>query len=227
MELTVVSWNVEKNGQSSIIEKQTKVSEFIDVSCRTYGISIIFLCEVRSARLDDYVSFTKEVYGGVYDVYSLPGGYSNAYVVLIRRDANITVSQDNLKYLNRGALVLQIGDFWMILSHFKSGQTGLTKDQIQHAVEFLAGLCGNSGKWGIIGDMNWDYKNIDKLILPVASNAYTCWDDKTQIHGGLLDWCLAGNAVAVTPLVVSEMFKPEFSDMAGPDHRPVVFTIKF
>jgi hypothetical protein len=225
MPITIASWNIEKNGQSSTLEKQSKVSEFID-SCCGNGVTVVFLCEVHSARIDDYVTFLQEVYGNNYHIASLPGGLSNAYVILIRKDAGIVTGQDGLRNLDRGAIVLQIKDLFVMLAHFKSGQTGLTQNQIQEAARFLNGVSGNSGRWAIIGDMNWEYTNVQALSLPQGTQAYVCGQLKTQTRGGILDWCLAGNATEVQPgLSIITKFPPQINDMQGPDHRPVVFTV--
>lgn len=224
MTLTIASWNIEKNGQSSTDIKQQKVSGFIDLCCHNLGITIVFLCEVHSARIHDYTGYARQVYGNDYNVYDLPGGKSNAYVVLIRKEAQIEVGKDTLKGLNREALLLNADDFFFVLAHFKSGQTGLTKDQIQESAAFLQDI-GNSGKWAITGDMNWDYNKANDLKLPGGAKCATCWTDKTQAKGGILDWCLAGSATTVSPVDVNSLFSMEVNDMSGPDHRPVVFGI--
>ena len=112
-----------------------------------------------------------------------------------------------------------------MLAHFKSGQTCLTKDQLQQAAASLQELGGNSGRWAITGDMNWDYRNVNSLSLPVRTKWFTCWQDQTQAKGGILDWCLAGSATTVDSADVSTLFPPYINDMTGPDHRPVVFGI--
>lgn len=57
---------------------------------------------------------------------------------MIRIKINLVLSQDTLKGLNRGALILHDERrFMLCLAHFKSGQTGLTRDQLQQASRFL------------------------------------------------------------------------------------------
>ncbi len=63
MAIIVASWNIEKNGQSSTDIKQGKVSDFL-ARCCSYGITVIFLCEVHSSRIADYTSYCASVYGG-------------------------------------------------------------------------------------------------------------------------------------------------------------------
>ncbi|MFY0604434.1 MAG: endonuclease/exonuclease/phosphatase family protein [Flavobacteriaceae bacterium] len=225
MPLIVASWNIEKNGKSSDPAKQQKVSEFINLCCVELNVSILFLCEVHSAQIDNYVAFLSSVYGETYDVASLPGGHSNAYVILIQRDLKIKISHDSLKGLNREGVFLQSGDISIILAHFKSGQTGLTKDQLFQAASALQGGL-SSGKWAITGDMNWDYANSATLGLTFPTAAYTCWTDQTQAKGGILDWCLASSTTAVLPLIFDlEVMPHELFDMTGPDHKPVIFKI--
>ncbi|MGH7120622.1 MAG: endonuclease/exonuclease/phosphatase family protein [Acetobacteraceae bacterium] len=223
MEYAVAAWNIEKNGQSSTDVKQAKISEFIQFSCENQ-VHVIFLCEVHSARIDDYLSFCRKVYGATYHVDSLPGGHSNAYVVLHRNDLSVVPAQDTLKGLTRGAILLQLdNDLVLTLAHFKSGQTGLTKDQIQQAAGFLEGA--KPGRWAIAGDMNWDYNNVGALTLPGGCHWGTCWTDQTQVHGGILDWCLAAGAITLKPMDCAALLPGEMNDMTGPDHRPVIFVL--
>ncbi len=222
MSLTIASWNIEKNGQSSTLDKQVKVNHFID-SCVEINIPIIFLCEVHSARVDDYKTYLSTLYKG-YNVDSLPGGYSNAYVILTRKNLSIEISHSNLKGLNREAILIQIDDFSLILTHFKSGQTNLTKDQLVNASLFLEEI--SSGRWAIIGDMNWDYSRYNELFNNFKTFAYSCWSDQTQKHGGILDWCLTGQFIKGTPFDLTTFFSKEIYDMQGPDHKPVIFILE-
>ncbi|MGE4480815.1 endonuclease/exonuclease/phosphatase family protein [Acidocella sp.] len=223
MHYVVASWNIEKNGQSSTGIKQQKVSDFIDF-CSSIPVHIIFLCEVHSSRVKDYASHLRNVYGLSYHVESLPGGHSNAYIVMIRKSLKADPMQDRLKGLNRGAIILQIdNDLLLTLAHFKSGQNGLTKDQLQNAAGFLDGA--QPGRWAIIGDMNWDYRNKGALTVPGGAHASSCWPDMSQAKGGILDWCLAGGATQVEPLDCNSLLSDETKDMTGPDHRPVIFTL--
>lgn len=223
--ITIASWNIEKNGQSSTPEKQGKVSDFIDTCCKELGITVVFLCEVHSARIEDYTSFLEGVYGANYTVNFLAGGYNNAYVYLIRKDAEISASYYQLRGLNRAGLLLQNGELFCVLAHFKSGQTGLTKDQIQQAASSLQSINPALPTWAITGDMNWDYNNFEQLDLNVLALRYTCWLDQTQAKGGILDWCLASYRIDVHPLDVKNLFPAEVNNMEGPDHRPIAFTI--
>ncbi len=220
---TVAVWNIEKNGQSSEDIKQEKVSEFVDFCCKN-GIDLIFLCEVHSARLNDYGEFIGSVYSTFgYKVYRFQGGHSNGYILIVRDSAHAELSYDELKGLNRKIVLAKINGVYVCLAHFKSGQTGLTKDQLQQAAQALDGLANS--RWLITGDMNWDYSKRDELKLPGGAHAATCWKDMTQAKGGILDWCLAGGPVAVEPMEDS-LFSPTMADMQGPDHRPVVFAVK-
>ncbi|TFI58717.1 endonuclease/exonuclease/phosphatase family protein [Sphingomonas parva] len=219
----VAAWNIEKNGQSSVDIKQEKVAEFIHKCATEMNVDIIFLCEVHSSRVGDYKSYLSSVYGA-YQTESLPGGHSNAYIIMWKKSLKIEAAQDKLKGLNRGALVLQLdNDLLITFAHFKSGQTGLTKDQLQQSASFLDGaFCG---RWAILGDMNWDHANHQQLTLPGGAHPHTCGNGKTQVSGGILDWCLAGGSTSVDEVDVQTLFRAEISDMTRPDHRPVMFRI--
>lgn len=225
MPLTIATWNIEKNGQSSALDKQTKVSHFIDMECNQLR-DVIFLCEVHSARVDDYANFLRAVYGTHYGVYVLEGGYSNNYVCLIRSGANISdTSYYQLQGLNRAGLMFRWNSIWVVLAHFKSGQNGLTRNQLQNAADFLESL--SPGYWAIMGDMNWDYARLGELAVPIGTHADTMWADQTQVRGGILDWCLAGRrtGLASTNGYTYFVHYPELINMLGPDHRPVIFKL--
>lgn len=219
--MKIAVWNIEKSGQSSTIDKQSKVNAFVDGCCRA-GYDIIFLCEVHSARIDDYLGFVRSVYPA-YDVHAFAGGHSNAYVLLIRQSLPAEVLHDSLLGLNREAVVIQIHSPAMMLGlgHFKSGQTGLTKSQLSSLAGFLEST--TDGRWAITGDMNWDFAYAGALTTPTGSMPHACWTDITQAKGGVLDWCLAGWALNVRPAYDTFVFREEFHDMSGPDHRPVTF----
>ena len=221
--MKIASWNIEKNGQASVLEKQSKVEEFIWQCCKKMEISILFLCEVHSARLSDYVDHLAAILED-YHVVPLDGGKSNCYVILIRTELGIQVSHDSLKGLNREAVFLQTVDnsFSIILAHFKSGQTGLTKNQLIESAQFAESV--TPGKWIVTGDMNWDYGRFDVLELD-GTKRYTCWLNETQKKGGILDWCLAGKFTDVTPIDLTKLFLPSMFDMEGHDHKPVIFTL--
>jgi hypothetical protein len=219
----IACFNIEKNGQSSFLAKQEKVSEFID-ACTKLKVDVLFLCEVHSARVEDYRNFIASVYGGYYLVFSLPGGHSNAYIVMVKAAVSGDILQNPLKGLTRGAVVIRLGnDLAVCLAHFKSGQTGLTRDQIEQASAFLDGAF--QCRWVIAGDMNWDFANRNQLTLPGGTHAHTCWTDQTQIHGGILDWCLAGGLATVEKHDLTKYFRPEMFAMDGPDHKPILFSV--
>lgn len=223
--ITIASYNIEKNGQSSELLKQEKVSDFID-SAVDLGFHIIYLCEVHSARIQDYVDHLRSVYGNSHRVEFLEGGHSNASVFLIAHELDAVLSYDELKGLNRNLFHCYIdGEIAIGFAHFKSGQTGLTKSQLENAAKFLEGFTNDSGRWAITGDMNWDMKNAAALSMPAGSSAYTCWSDMTQKHGNILDWCAAGSSTRVQPVDGPGFFAPAFQVMDGPDHRPVAFTV--
>jgi len=223
--ITIAAFNIEKNGQSSDPLKQQKVSEFVAFCCNR-GVDVIFLCEVHSARVGDYVNFLRSVYSEHYACESLDGGYSNAYVVLHKKSVGFTLSYDQLNHLNRNFLLCTIdGKLGVGFAHFKSGQNGLTRNQIENAAEAMHGMF--NGLWAIAGDMNWDMSNFNNLNLPAGSHCASCWPDMTQASGGILDWCLAGNKVTVTPANGYTEFHQDFQTMDGPDHRPVLFDLAF
>ncbi|MEP2707573.1 MAG: hypothetical protein ABJQ71_20060 [Roseibium sp.] len=223
--IRIASFNIEKNGQSSDPLKQVKVADFIAI-CVDLGIEVVFLCEVHSARIGDYVDFLRAVYGGIYRVEFLAGGHSNAYVFLVRHDLGAFLSYDGLLGLNRNLFLFHIeGEIAIGFAHFKSGQTGLTKSQIQNAAGFLQDITNNTGRWAIAGDINWDLSNFGDLTLPAYSSACSCWPDMTQKHGNILDWCVAGSSVAIDPVSGPDFFPAEFQVMDGPDHRPCIFAL--
>jgi len=216
---TVASWNIEKNGKSSSIEKLSKVDTFISYCCDK-KIDVIFLCEVHSARLNDYLSNLSFIYFDNYDIHPFEGGNSNGYIIITKRSLNIELSMDKLSGLNRHIVLLSIGNFYLVLAHFKSGQLSLTKQQIKASVDFLAGI---GAPWAVTGDMNWDYENIGGLKLSGATT-HTYWTDQTHKRGSILDWCITGSNVQ-TSSILDEMFVefPDLKNMDGPDHRPIVF----
>ncbi len=223
MSITVASFNIEKNGKSSELEKQSKVSYFID-TCVKNEFTVIFLCEVHSAQTGNYSTFLSQAYAD-YNVYESEGGYSNGYICMVRTDSGLKYYYDTLKYMNRKIVLLAGDGGFLTLAHFKSGQTGLTKDQLQTASASLEEIA--KGKWAITGDMNWDFRNQAALTLPGGTQGVTCWGDDvpTQIKDGILDWCLAGKATLVEQYK-NELFS-ELLDMSGPDHRPVSFKITY
>jgi hypothetical protein len=223
--ITIAAFNIEKNGQSSDPFKQQKVSEFVDYCCKR-GTDLIFLCEVHAARIQDYMEFLKKVYSEHYLCESLDGGHSNAYVVMHKKSVGFSLSYDQLNHLNRNFLLCTIDNKLGVgFAHFKSGQTGLTKNQIESAAEFLNSMLGDT--WAIAGDMNWDMSNFNKLKLPAGSHCASCWPDMTQKSGGILDWCLAGKGVILTAANGYTEFHHDFQTMDGPDHRPVLFQLAF
>jgi hypothetical protein len=116
------------------------------------------------------------------------------------------------------------GDLSLVLAHFKLGQNGLAKDQLESAARALDEM--SPGRWAILGDMNWDYNKAGQLALPANSHGRTMWPDRTQVQGGILDWCLAGRRTTVDSADSPQnIFTPEIIDMTGPDHRPIVFQI--
>lgn len=222
---TIASFNIEKNGQSSELLKQQKVEEFIDYCCRR-GTDLIFLCEVHSRRIEDYISHLRAVYSE-YSCDFLPGGGSNAYVILYRNATGFTLSFDGLRGLNRNFLLCHIADKVALgFAHFKSGQNGLTKDQIQAGADFMSSFANGTERWAITGDMNWDLHRVNELALPNGTHYATCWQDMTQKSGGILDWCLAGRGIQLAAVNGPTEFNPAFQVMDGPDHRPVLFQVE-
>lgn len=224
--ITIASFNVEKNGQSSTDLKNTIVNDFI-AFCIDKKTGIIFLCEIHSSRLDDYVLHLISVYQGSYNVEGFPGGHSNGYVLIVRRDLQVKCSSSPLLGLNRDCVVCSIpGEISIAFAHFKSGQTGLTSWQLTHTAQQLEGAASTKGKWAIAGDMNWDIRNAGKLVgMPHGWHFASCWPDKTQRSGNILDWCAAGSTVGLVAEDGYAFFPKEYQGMNGPDHRPVYFTL--
>lgn len=223
--MIIASWNLEKNGQSSSLEKQSKVSDFIHQLCASDGLGadVLFLCEVHSARSLDYISFLQQVYPD-YTIHTVHGGYSNDYVIMFRTNQTIQWIQDiPLRYLNRSLSIFSLQGTYVGFAHFKSGQTNLTKSQIEWAALILEH--NSTSNWLITGDMNWDYSRYNQLAMPAGAHAYSYWQDCTQRKGGILDWCIAGKNTQVSGFDLANPMKwnPAYSDMSGPDHKPVVY----
>lgn len=234
MEISIASWNIEKCGESSDFTKKAKLDHFIWNCCNELNIDVIFLCEVHSSRVVDFLDYLPQTYPN-YQVFSLDGGYSNNYIILINRNLkNIILSETPLTYLNRKLLLINFKDSKdlikasVTLAHFKSGQNQLTKSQISSTSIELQAMTPE--RWVILGDMNWCYKNISELNIQNASGS-TCWDDQSHAKNSILDWCLYSNSneTIVYPFDVKGYFRetPEIFDMTAPDHRPIIFNITF
>lgn len=233
MPLTVASWNIEKTGLSSQNDKKARVDTFIH-RCVQNTCQVIFLCEVHSAQVENYASFLSETYSTqLYNIISLPGGYSNAYIAMVHNSAGLTPSEQDMNRLNRGYLLLQHKQnddiiYSLLLAHFKSGQTVQTKTQLEQTSNWLNTSSTVTGKWAITGDMNWDLKKCDELTLPTGTQCIPRWgDNPTQVKGGILDWCMAGGNTVVECWGDDEHIFDDLLSMNGPDHRPVAFTLHF
>ncbi|MCP1290755.1 MULTISPECIES: endonuclease/exonuclease/phosphatase family protein [unclassified Chromobacterium] len=220
--MRVASFNLEKNGESSPLDKKAQVETFIHQCCSndSWDVDVVFLCEVHSARLDDYYDYLRGVYQN-YDVHAFAGGHSNGYIVITRKGPHLeVVSQGHLKGLNRDliAVVAQGVNGYtglLFLAHFKSGQGGLTKSQLRDCTSL-------DGHWVATGDLNLDYTRVEELDTPGV--AYECWQGQaTHAKGGILDWVLASVDVKVAPFDISGW--ADAFDMSGPDHRPIVFDV--
>jgi len=221
--IRVASFNIEKSGQSSTSDKKLQVSEFIS-GCMEQGIELIFLCEIHSARMDNYQEFISSI-TEYYDCPNFEGGYSNGYTLLVRKGLNFKISHYTLKGLNREIVLVHNDLMAVSFAHFKSGRKPLTASQLQDAAVFMKEAFG--GNWAITGDMNWDYSDFERLRLPGGCTKATCWD-QTQKSGGILDWCLSGSGISAN-CIIHDMW-PDYNlsevfDMTGPDHRPVVFEL--
>lgn len=230
--MLIASWNIEKNGQSSVLEKQSKVSDFIDRCCNPtdgLGVDLLFLCEVHSARYDDYKQFLQQTYQQ-YSTTEFAGGNSNYYVVMRRvSDTLAYIGYAKLPELNRYLVVYAQAGCYVGFAHFKSGQLPLTARQIKASAKLLESK--TTSNWLITGDMNWDYskrselaladKNDSTLIAPPGTKAYSVWPDATQKSGGILDWVLCGKNCTVAGMDISR-WPAEFFDMQGPDHKPLI-----
>lgn len=89
--MIVAAWNIEKCGLSSSLEKQAALDTFLYECAYADGddtpyADLIFLCEVHSARVDNFVEFLTDVYGHHYYIDAVDGNYSNNYVYMIRQD---------------------------------------------------------------------------------------------------------------------------------------------
>jgi hypothetical protein len=220
--MRIGSFNVEKNGKSSTLDKQTQVDFFIHNCCSSnyWNADIVFLCEIHSAQIDNYRSNLAAIYQN-YSVYSFTGGYSNAYIVMVKSFEALQVcSQGSLLGLNRDLIAVEANGVrgytgYVFLAHFKSGQNGLTRSQLKSCTAL-------GGRWVATGDLNLDYQNVGQL--DTAGLAYECWGgQQTQNKGGILDWVLA--SVDVTVTVVDLTGLGHVFDMSGPDHRPILFDV--
>ncbi|CAD6874328.1 endonuclease/exonuclease/phosphatase family protein [Methylomonas fluvii] len=227
--MIVASWNIEKNGQGSAIEKQALVSSFIDNMLKPAIVDVLFICEVHGAREDAYVNFLDKVYNQTdwpsYCVQCLHGGHSNSYVVAIRRKPGLDFGfQGDFLGLNRGLFSVHAHAFahyngYLHFGHFKSGQTGLTKYQLKSAASM------QDATWAITGDLNWEIGNHANLDIQ-GSHSHDVWQGQGthKANSGLvntLDWVLASNLVRIEPIPLD----PRVYDMEAPDHRPLLFNI--
>ncbi|KIQ56897.1 MULTISPECIES: endonuclease/exonuclease/phosphatase family protein [Pseudomonas] len=221
--MRIGSFNVEKNGKSSTLEKQTQVDIFLHNCCSSnyWDADLVFLCEIHSAQIDNYRSNLAAIYKN-YSVYSFTGGHSNAYIVLVKSFERLqVVSQGSLFTLNRDLIAVEAHGVkgytgYVFLAHFKSGQNGVTKSQLKSCTAL-------GGKWVATGDLNLDYQKVGEL--DTAGLAYECWGgQQTQSKGGILDWVLASVDVAVTPVDITGL--AHVFDMSGPDHRPILFDVR-
>ncbi|MBK5530303.1 endonuclease/exonuclease/phosphatase family protein [Pseudomonas sp. TH08] len=220
--MRIGSFNVEKNGKSSTLDKQTQVDFFIHNCCTSdaWDADIVFLCEIHSAQVDNYRSNLAAIYK-TYSVYAFDGGYSNAYIVLVKSFETLQVcSQGSLFGLNRDLIAVEANGVkgytgYVFLAHFKSGQTGLTRSQLKSCTAL-------GGRWVATGDLNLDYANVGQL--DTAGLAYDCWGgQQTQSKGGILDWVLASADVTVKVVDITGL--AHVFDMSGPDHRPILFDV--
>jgi hypothetical protein len=220
--MRIGSFNVEKNGKSSTQVKQTQVDGFLYNCCTSghWDADIVFLCEIHSAQINNYRDNLASMYPS-YSVHAFTGGYSNAYIVLVKAFEQLQViSQGNLLGLNRDLIAVEAQGVagytgYVFLAHFKSGQTGLTRSQLKSCTAL-------GGRWVATGDLNLDYANVGQL--DTAGLAYDCWGgQQTQAKGGILDWVLASADVTVNVVDITGL--AHIFDMSGPDHRPILFDV--
>ncbi|MBV4477530.1 hypothetical protein N8H74_21985 [Pseudomonas sp. B2M1-30] len=219
--MRIGSFNVEKNGKSSTLDKQTQVEFFIHNCCTdAWDADIVFLCEIHSAQVDNYRLNLAAIYKH-YTVHAFDGGYSNAYIVMVKSFEALQVcSQGSLFGLNRDLIAVEANAVkgytgYVFLAHFKSGQTGLTRSQLRSCTAL-------GGRWVATGDLNLDYQNVG--LLDTAGLAYDCWGgQQTQSKGGILDWVLASADVSVKVVDITGL--GHIFDMSGPDHRPILFDV--
>lgn len=221
--MLIAWWNIEKNGQSSILEKQTKVSDFIDRCCASdkgLGVDLLFLCEVHSARFEDYRRYLEATYTS-YAIHVFAGGNSNYYVVLMKVSPTLSFIESHvLKGLNRSLVVYAQGGCYIGFGHFKSGQLSLTKSQLRDAAILLEGK--STSNWALCGDLNWDYSKRTLLTLPDGTRSFTLWTDATQKSGNILDWVLNGKNTAIAGFDLTG-WPATYQEMTAPDHKPVIF----
>lgn len=221
--MRIACFNIEKNGASSDMDKQTQVDGFIEASCseRGWNCDIVFLSEIHSAQYQNYVNGIHSRYHN-YRAEAFFGGGSNWYVVAVKAFERLQIcSQGELLGLHRDLVNVRAdnvngftGD--VFLAHFKSGGGGLTTSQLKS--------CSSSGlaNWVIAGDMNFDLGRLGELNPPGL--AYDCWNGMpTHAKGGRLDWVLAHANATVRPVDITGLHST--FNMGGPDHRPIVFDI--
>jgi exonuclease III len=221
--MRIACFNVEKNGASSTMDKQTQVDGFIERCCEEKGwdCDVIFLCEIHNKQASNYVEAIQSRYHA-YRVEYFPGAGSNYYVVIVKAFAKLVVcSQGDMKGVHRELINVQAsgvngftGD--IMLAHFKSGGSGLTKSQLTSSSS--TSLC----RWVVAGDMNWDFGRLAELNPPGLG--YDCWNGKpTHKSGSRLDWVLADPNTTVKPVDITGM--EDTFNMGGPDHRPILFDV--
>jgi hypothetical protein len=220
------SFNIEKSGESSGLDKKTQVESFVSSCCNSeeWNADLVFLCEVHASRLENFAEFFGSVYSN-YRVTKYAGGGSNNYIILCKGFEEIAVvPQGHLFNLTRGLVAVEARSVkgftgTVLLAHFKSGQNNLTRKQIDACVKL-------GSAWVATGDLNWQYENVGKLDIPAL--AYECWGGlpthkSSNGNTAILDWVLASDDVRVTPVDITQ--KAADFDMEGPDHRPILFDV--
>ncbi|MHA6493076.1 endonuclease/exonuclease/phosphatase family protein [Pseudomonas borbori] len=217
--MRIASFNIEKSGYSSTLIKKSQIDSFV-AFCVQIDADLIFLCEVHSGQEGNYVNNLGDIYQG-YNVECHKGGHSNSYILMSKKSSSINVSsQGHLFGLNRDLIAVEAQSVngysgYVFLAHFKSGQNGQTKSQLNACTQM-------GGRWVATGDLNLDISKVGEL--DTAGIAYDCWKGKqTHKSGGILDWVLASVDVKVAPVDITSL-ENDF-DMSGPDHRPIVFDV--
>ncbi len=230
--MIIASWNIEKCGISSSENKRAALDCFIYDNTVDGYADLVFLCEVHNARVDDFIEYLTAVVGETYRIDWVSGNYSNNYVYLIKKER---FKQEDVVRVStwrneRPMLALQCsigsGTVYVGLIHAKSGRTGLTKTQLNNAMEWLQAR--SHDKWLLTGDLNWSFDDYDQLSPPDGSKYVSCWPDMTQRRGGILDWAIYGKYTTVTANALSQLrtLDQEVLDCSEMDHRPVIFSVR-
>lgn len=128
--------------------------------------------------------------------------------------------------LARGSVVFEKGPLAIGCLHAKSGQTGLTKHELESYTGYLS---TKYTYWLLFGDLNWSFRNAYKLSIPKGAVCISCWKNESQRKGSVLDWCIYSKSTLTITARSSPSFRfmpPLMTSMTTTDHKPVQYDVR-